>query len=456
MTFDVAVVGGGVSGLTTAWLLLQREPSLQVVVLDAGDEPGGTATSGTGDGFTFDRGPNGFLTSNPATWQLVQDIGLGHALVEAAPEAKRRYLLFDHGLVALPHAPPSLLTTPLLSARGKLRAAREPFVRVGTDDDESVHAFFARRFGEEVATTFATPMVMGITSGDAKHTSIRTVFPTLVRAEQEFGSVIKGLAALRKQRYPDSPSGRLTSLVGGMGTLTASLANALGQRVRLGHRVTRLRPDERGWTVDGTAADGAFSVHARQVITTLPAGPTRGLLRPLSEAAAAVCDGIRYAGVRVIALGFRREQVTHPLDGFGFLVPSGGRARILGCVWPSTVFPGRAPDGHVLVRVIAGGTLDPAFVELDDAAALAAALADLHQPLGLRGAPTFVRHVHWPRAIPQADVGHAHRVAALDDALKHHRGLHVSGNAFRGISVNDCVAYARELAERVEVGARSS
>jgi oxygen-dependent protoporphyrinogen oxidase len=455
MSVDVVVIGGGVSGLTTAWRLAERAPDLKIAVLEAAEVAGGTATSGVGDGFTFDRGPNGFLTSNPSTWQLAHDLGIGQALVEAAPEAKRRYLLLDRGLEALPHAPPSLLGTPLLSARGKLRAAREPFVPTGTADDESVFAFFERRFGSEVATTFAAPMVMGITSGDARATSVRSVFPTLVRAEQEFGSVIKGMMALRKQRAPDAPSGRLTSLRGGMGVLTSALASALGARVQLGHCVESLEPTASGWSVGGTASSGPFRIHARQVVTTLPARRTAQLLRPLSELAATVAERIPYAGVRVLAMGFQRSQVRHPLDGFGFLVPRGGRARILGCVWPSTVFPGRAPEGHVLLRVIAGGTLDPEFVGLSEDAALTAALDDLREPLGIEGAPGFVRHVRWPEAIPQADVGHERRVAELDRALERYPGLHVSGNAFRGISVNDCVAYAATLAERIETQARA-
>lgn len=444
--YDLVVVGGGISGLTIAWQFLQERPAARVLVLEREQAIGGTARTEDAGGFRYDRGPNGFLTSNPSTWQLAHDVGLGDELVEASPAAKRRYLLVDHGLEALPQGPSSLLKTGLLSARGKLRAAREPFTGAGPDVDESVHSFFSRRFGREVADTFAAPMVMGITSGDARDTSIRSVFPRLVEAEQRFGSVIRGMRQLAMEKDPSGPSGRLTSLRGGMGSLTGRLAELLGDRVWPEARAASLGLIDGSWRVDVERAGERTSVGAAQVVTAAPAEETATLLERLSPAAAAEARAIRYAGARVLALGFEAAAVGRDLDGFGFLVPRGGRARILGCVWPSTVFGGRAPEGHVLLRVIAGGTLDPDFVALDDAAALAAALEDLRQPMQLRGEPVFVRHVHWDQAIPQAEVGHEDRIARLDKALELLPGLHVAGNAFRGISVNDCVAHGRVAA----------
>lgn len=441
--FDLVVVGAGISGLTLAWQVLQERPDARVLVVEASAHIGGTCRSETDGGFLYDRGPNGFLTSVPSTWQLAHDVGLGEELVEAAPEAKRRYLLLDDGLEALPHGPASIVQTGLLSARGKLRAAREPFTKPGPDVDESVHAFFARRFGTEVADRFAAPMVMGITSGDARETSVRSVFPRLVEAEQRFGSVVRGMMQLAKQKEPGGPSGRLTSLRRGMGSLTERLGELLGERIWCGARVEALEREGVAWRVRGARDGEPFALQARHIVTAVPAPATARLLESLAPEAAREASAVRYAGVRVLALGFEASAVGRALDGFGFLVPRGGRARVLGCVWPSTVFPGRAPEGHVLLRVIAGGTLDPPFVALDDEAALEAALADLRGPMALRGAPVFVRHAHWERAIPQVEVGHEARVARIDAALSGLPGLHVAGNAFRGISVNDCVAHGR-------------
>ncbi|MFT6627679.1 MAG: oxygen-dependent protoporphyrinogen oxidase, partial [Flavobacteriales bacterium] len=363
---SVIVVGGGVSGLTTAWAL--HNAGVEVTVLEAGAEPGGTATSGAESGFIFDRGPNGFLTSNPATWQLAHDLGIAEDLVEASPGAKRRYLLKDSGLVPLPSSPVALMSTPLLTAKGKIRAAREPFVRTPAPDDESVHAFFERRFGAEVANVFAVPMVMGITSGDAREVSIGSLFPRLVEAEAESGSVLRGMMARRKNKQEGAPSGRLCSLRHGMGQLTRTLAEQLGERVHYETAADGLRRDGDRWCVSA----GSRRWTADAVVTTIPALPTAELLQLISADAAEEVRGIRYAGVRVISLGFNAADVTRELDGFGFLVPRGGRARILGCVWTSTVFPGRAAAGRVLIRVIAGGTLDPAFTDLGDAEALSA------------------------------------------------------------------------------------
>ena len=444
----VAVIGGGISGLATGWYAARA--GHDVHVLEAGDAPGGTMTSLREGGFVFDAGPNGFLVTKPSTWRLCHDLGMGDKLVPASSAAKRRYLLLDDGLHAIPHGPAELVKTSLLSGRGKLRAAREPFTRRAPPRDESVHAFFAARFGKEVADRFAAPMVLGITTGDARDTSIQVLFPQLQEAERLGGSVVKGMGALAKRRRADAaargeraPEGGLTSVEGGMGALAEELAHQLGERLHTGAEVRKLERVGDGWRVHA----GERVVEADRVVLCLPAPVTSRLLADVAPTAAERAADVRYAGARVVMLGFRREDVGRALDGFGFLVPRGGRARILGCVWTSTVFPGRAPEGHVTFRVIAGGTPDPGFVSLSDDEALAAALKDLRRPLQLRADPVFVRHVRWERAIPQAPVGHLQKMAALDDALAREApGVIVSGNAYRGVSVNDCVARAQAVA----------
>lgn len=447
----VAVVGAGISGLATAWYA--QRAGHDVHVFEAAERPGGTMTSLRQDGFVFDRGPNGFLVSKPSTWRLCQELGLGDRLVPAGPSAKKRYLLLDDGLHAIPHGPGGLVGTSLLSARGKFRAAREPFTKRTPPQDESVHAFFAARFGEEVAERFAAPMVLGITSGDARETSIRVLFPQLQEAERLGGSVVKGVIALGKRKRAAAaaagealPTGGLTSIDGGMGTLAEELATQLGDALRCSAAVTHLERGApgQGWRVHSTRG----AELADRVVLCLPAPATAALLAPVAPESSRLAADVTYAGARVLMLGFKREDVGRELDGFGFLVPRGGRARVLGCVWTSTVFPGRAPEGHVTFRVIAGGTPDPGFVELDDDAAYQAALDDVRAPLALRGDPVFVRHVRWEHAIPQAPVGHVTKMEALDRALATEaRGVDVSGNAYRGVSVNDCVARARSVVE---------
>lgn len=437
---DVVVVGAGISGLTAAFRVLAEAPHLDVRVLEAEPWPGGTATTVVVDGYAIDRGPNGVLSNVPYTLDLAEELGIGDRLVAASPDAKRRFI-YRRG--RLRPVPSSLLYPSMLGPFGALRAAVEPLVRTPPpDSDESVHAFAQRRFGRRVADLLAGAMLSGITAGDATRTSMEAMFPKVVAAEREHGSVIRGMA---KSRDPDAPKSTLMSFEGGMSTLIDAIAGRLGERVRCSLPVERVDFEAGRWTVRGSWG----SVRGRAVVFAAPAPVAARALGEVAPELARNAAGIPYTGIRVVTLAWDRAAFPAPLDGFGFLVPRGEGLRMLGSVWTSSVFPDRAPAGKVLLRVMIGGVLDPEAVELSDAEIEAIVVPEISGVLGIEAAPELVHHTLWRLAIPQYELGHPDRVAALRDAEARHRGLVLCGNAYEGVSLNESVRAANEAAVKV-------
>lgn len=463
----MAIVGAGITGLATAYLLGRARPAWHVEVYEAAEHIGGKARTTVRDGYTVDWGPNGFLTTVPETLELARQVGLEDELQPASEAARHRFLYRDGGLRPLPTRPPAFLASEVVPLGGRLRAALELALGGRHDGEESVHAFLARHFGHGFADALADVFVSGITAGDPRELSLDALFPRLRAMERAHGSLVRALiaqqgAARRARRAAGGPAaeeataippGRLTSFrQGGMQRLLETLADALPRPVRLGAPVIRLERAGAGYraTVSGDAAGDTAGNTAEAfdaVVVTVPAPAAADLLRPLAPVAADALAAIPYAGVRVFGLGFDRIDVPRALDGFGFLVPRGQGVRSLGVLWTSTLYPGRAPAGKVLLRVLAGGRLDPGMLELPADAALEAVRRDLRISMGIVVEPEFVETVRWPEAIPQYTLGHGARLAAVDEALAGLPGLHLAGNAYRGVGVNDCVREARRVVE---------
>ncbi len=463
----VAVVGAGITGLATAYRLEAARPGWEVVVLEAGDHVGGKARTTVRDGYTVDWGPNGFLTSAPETLRLAHGLGLEAELQTAADVARRRYLYLDGGLRPLPTGPATFFASEVVPPLGRLRAALELALAGRADGEESVHAFLQRHFGRTFSDALADAFVSGITAGDPRELSVDALFPRLRAMERAHGSLVRALLSGQRRarrRARDTapgagdasrPSGRLTSFRhGGMQRLLDALQGALKGPVRLETRVEGL----------GAAADGGYRLRLAgpgagsasgafdDVVLTVPAPAAADLLRAHRPVAADALAAIPYAGVRVFGLGFDRIDVPRILDGFGFLVPRGQGVRSLGVLWTSTLYPQRAPDGKVLLRVLAGGRLDPAMLELAEDEALAAVRRDLRVSMGVVADPEFVETARWPQAIPQYTLGHAARLAVLDEALADLPGVHLAGNAYRGVGVNDCVRDAERVVSALTAG----
>lgn len=443
----VVVVGGGLAGLSTAFFLWQVRPDLRVSILEKEAEAGGKVRSSLSSGYTVDWAANGFLPNVPDTLELVQELGLTEELREADEVAKHRFLYKNGSLHKLPASPPAFLSSNLLLPSEKLRAAAESVLGRAYDGEESVYDFVARHFGRGVADTFAGPFVLGITAGDAKKLSLDALFPRFRRLEQEHGSLIRGLVAQQraaKDADPNRPK-RLTSFRGGSGRLAQALRDTLGEAVKPNTGVTRLRPTAEGFEVlyqDGRA------LQADAVVLAVPSSVAADLTRPFAPRAADALRKIPYADVQVFGLGYNRIDVPNALDGFGFLVPRGEGVRVLGVLYSSSIFPEQAPEGRVLLRVIAGGSVDPEFSALSPGEMLAAVRRDLRVTLGVVAEPEFIEHIPWPRGIPQYELGHLGRVGWAEWELEP-PGLFLTGNAYRGVGVNDTVRDARRTARKV-------
>ncbi len=448
----VVIVGGGITGLATAWFLHRQ--GREVRLLEADARPGGVIESEESDGFLVERGPNSTLqkpgTAEDALGRLISGAKLEDRLVEAGAAGRKRYVLRAGRLQALPGSPPAFLATKLFSWRAKLRLLREPFVgRVG--EEETIARFVERRLGREFLDYAVEPFISGVYAGDPTTLSVRAAVPRIYELERKYGSLIRGAIALGKAaKGAGMPSGRMISFDRGMAALPQGVADALPDGAcRTGCRVVALRRTAEGWALHWEGPAGSGVEPARTLVLALPAPAAARLLAPLSPRAAEILESIPYAPIVGLGLGYDREQVRHPLDGFGFLAPRREAMRVLGGLFSSSLFAGRAPDGKALVTAFIGGTMDPGAAALGDKELLDRVTADLARALGIRGAPGFVRITRYERAIPQYTLGHLDRIAALDTAVEALPGLFLQASWRGGVSVADCIRSGEALARRI-------
>ncbi len=455
---DLLVVGGGVSGLALAREVLVRRPGWRMAVLEAETRPGGTMRSDRVAGCLCEWGPNGFLTNVPHTRDLAVDLGLGDRLLPADPAAERRFLYVRGALRELPMKPAAFLRSDLLTVRGRLRVLAEPFKGRRRTGDESVFEFASRRIGPEAASVLVDAMVAGIYAGDSTRLSLQAAFAKMARMEDEHGSLFKAMLALRRARKragaparaggPMGPGGALTSFDEGMEVLVRRLAGILGERLVTGSRATSLEPVPGGYAVESEESGATVRRTARRVVLATPAYFSAALLESSRPRLARRLNEIAYAGITVACLVYERGQIRHPLDGFGFLVPRGQGPRILGCIWTGSIFPPHVSGQNVLLRAMVGGARDPEGAMLCEGRTVDLVHTELDRILGgISGRPGAVRLYRHPKGIPQYELGHPERLRAIAGDLSSAPGLHLIGNAYRGIGVNDCVREARELAD---------
>lgn len=446
---EVVIVGGGISGLALAWQLQQL--GLGVTLLERAARPGGVVGTLDRAGFRVETGPNGFLDNNPATFNLCRELGLAERLVPASEAArKNRFLVLRDRLRPLPSSLWSFLTSDVLSWRGKFALLTERYRRSRpTTADESIAEFARRRTNEEIAGSLVDAFVTGIHAGDPALLSVRAAFPRLATLEREHGSVMGGLARTRKRGQPPP---RMWSFPEGLTLLTDTLAQRLQRPPLVGVAVRRLERQATGWRV---RSDGTDSWAADAVALCCPAYQQAALLADVDPLLADEVGGIAYNRIAVIALGYRTADVAHPLDGFGYLSPGRDRRDILGVQWCSSIYPGRAPAGHVLLRALCGGWHRADLVSWDDDRLVSAVRRELELFLGVSAAPVFQDIVRWERAIPQYHLGHLERLARIEARRQGYPGLYLGGNAYRGVALNDCVeqagVLARAIADQVKI-----
>ena len=459
----VIIIGGGISGLATAWLLREKACQsgikLDLLLLEKEERAGGKIRSIREQGYLCEWGPNGFLDSKPQTLDLCAAIGVKSHLHRSNNNARKRFIYSAGELHRLPEGAASFLKSSLISWPGKLRLALEPTPLITgppAEVDESLADFARRRLGREALDKLIAPMVSGIFAGDPENMSLTSCFPRIAELELKYGGLIRAMIMLARNKKKEraagkavstaaGPGGVLTSFHEGIQYLTDALAASLGDIVKPGKEVARVdRGASVAWRIgccDGSEHD------ADTVIIASPAHAAAGMLSACDDGLSAVLRQIPYAGMTVVCFGYDRERVPHPLDGFGYLIPRKEGRNILGTLWDSSMFENRAPRGKVLLRSMVGGACFPGFIRLSDGEVTARVRRDLKDIMGIVDEPSFVRIFRHPQAIPQYTVGHAKRLKALEERLANYPGLILTGNSYRGIGLNDCVAAAQRAAD---------
>nr|2IVD_A Chain A, Protoporphyrinogen Oxidase [Myxococcus xanthus]2IVD_B Chain B, Protoporphyrinogen Oxidase [Myxococcus xanthus]2IVE_A Chain A, PROTOPORPHYRINOGEN OXIDASE [Myxococcus xanthus]2IVE_B Chain B, PROTOPORPHYRINOGEN OXIDASE [Myxococcus xanthus] len=455
---NVAVVGGGISGLAVAHHLRSR--GTDAVLLESSARLGGAVGTHALAGYLVEQGPNSFLDREPATRALAAALNLEGRIRAADPAAKRRYVYTRGRLRSVPASPPAFLASDILPLGARLRVAGELFSRRAPEGvDESLAAFGRRHLGHRATQVLLDAVQTGIYAGDVEQLSVAATFPMLVKMEREHRSLILGaIRAQKAQRQAALPagtapklSGALSTFDGGLQVLIDALAASLGDAAHVGARVEGLAREDGGWRLIIEEHGRRAELSVAQVVLAAPAHATAKLLRPLDDALAALVAGIAYAPIAVVHLGFDAGTLPAP-DGFGFLVPAEEQRRMLGAIHASTTFPFRAEGGRVLYSCMVGGARQPGLVEQDEDALAALAREELKALAGVTARPSFTRVFRWPLGIPQYNLGHLERVAAIDAALQRLPGLHLIGNAYKGVGLNDCIRNAAQLADALVAG----
>lgn len=432
----LVIVGGGITGLAAAWTarrLAARIPDgFDIVVLEKERQVGGKALSPMDRGWLVESGPGGFLGGRPELTRLLEDAGLATQAIPANAAAARRFIYRAGALREIVPNPVGFARSGILSPAGLLRFLGEPFIpRRRDESDETVWSFAARRLGAEIADRLIMPMTLGIFAGDARRLSLPAAFPRMRALEREHGSLIRGLIAKRGK----TSAGTLTSFPGGIETLPRTLAERGDFSVRCGAEVTAMGRDGGRWQV--RVANDAEPLLADAVVLAGEPWAMAALLRPLSPAAADDLEGIYCPPVTVVGLGYAEAECPAVPRGFGVLITRGEGYRMLGNLWDSYIFPHRSPDGHVLIRLMLGGAVDPDAGRLSEGEAIALARAEVSRMYGIAAAPRFERAVRWPRAIAQYELGHLARVSRVESAARALGGVVIGGSGLHGVSFAD-------------------
>jgi oxygen-dependent protoporphyrinogen oxidase len=445
---DVTIVGGGISGLAAARELCRA--GLAVRLLEREPHCGGVIRTDTIDGFVIDSGPDTLLGHKPAAIALCRDLGLEPWLV--SPLAPRTtYVLRGGRLRPLPETSAmglptdwrTLVTTRAFSWLGKLRMAAEPAIRRGSAPDESIASFIGRRFGREAVTYLGEPLLAGIHRGDASRLSLPALFPALADAERSHGSVVRSWRPFA----PTSSSARTASvsLRDGLGRLVATLADTLPPGVAVPSADVRRVEHDGAWVT--RLADGR-AIRSRAVLLSVPAHAAGALVQTVDEELGRLCDGIRHAPSVTVAMGYRAAAAREAWRGWGVVVPASAGLRVGSATWVTSKWPHRAPPDHVLIRASLARACASEALEASDACVQSWVADELRRLFGIGAEPTMVKVQRWPRAMPQLEVGHLARMAAIEARLSALPGLFVSAAGFRGVGIPHCVADATTHARR--------
>ena len=437
----VAIIGAGITGLTAAFELKRR--GVDCMVYEASDRVGGVIQTVREEGFLVECGPNSILDTHPNLGKLVTHLGLEGNKLPANTAAQNRFIVRDGQPIALPTSPPAFFSSKAFSAKAKLRLMREPFIRSKSNEQESLADFVLRRLGREFLDYAINPFVGGVYAGDPAKLSTCHAFPKLYALEQKHGSLIKGAimgARERKKRAEvASKDARMFTFDDGMEVLPRQLAEKLGNAIWLNMPVTGFQQLNNGmWRVNGEEYTDVLLAIPTHLMPQLDAPFD---LSPFAD--------IYYPPVASLSLGFNENQFTHPLNGFGMLIPKVEDRYSLGALFPSSIFPERAPDGMVLLTMFIGGSMAPEKALQDESEMVANALNDLHDLLGLDGEPEYKHLSVYPKAIPQYIVGYERFLNRMEQIEADHPGVHFTGHYRDGISVGNSILSGINAADQI-------
>ncbi|MEK7816135.1 MAG: protoporphyrinogen oxidase [Pseudomonadota bacterium] len=449
MSKTIIIIGAGISGLATLHYLKKKyaaRPEVTILLFEQSPMPGGTIQSVTRGNCLFETGPNGFLDSSrrepngkPRTLEFVAELGLVGELVKAGRDARIRYICLNNVLYPFPMSPGSFFGFRPMRLREKLRVFAEPFVARGTDPDESVYGFGARRLGEKFSQLFLDPMVSGIYGGDARATVLKAAFGRIHELEQRYGSLSRAMMKLRKGGMP---KGTLTSFHRGQAQLTDALASRYAQDVRFNQEVQRITHVSGRFVV----ATAGARYEADELFVCTPAYQAATMIKEMSPSMARELEKIRYSSMAVIGLVFPRKAFEHSPKGFGYLIPSSEGKEVLGVLFESNIFPGRCGKEEILLRIMVGGARHPDILAKSREALTALALKEVQTTLKTEASPIETFFVQWPKAIPQYDVAYTQAERGLEEELKKWKGLYLVANYRKGVSLNDCIENAYQAA----------
>jgi oxygen-dependent protoporphyrinogen oxidase len=440
----VAVVGAGITGLVTAWKL--QKFSVEVDLFERKAEPGGAIKTVKEDNWQVEYGPNTLLLKDRMVAEFITELGLNGEKKTANAEANKRFVVKNGVLEPLPSSFKSAVTTPLFSFGGKLRVLAEPFISKNSNRDQTVAEFVERRLGKEMLEYAINPFVAGIYANRPENLSLRHAFPMMDDLEQEYGSLIWGTFAGSKKRKERGRIKReLISFEKGMQQLPVSIAKQLNS-MYLNHEVRSVTEQEGKWSVESSL--GKFGPYDHVILNT----PIYKLNQDMVSITAQELNTLKkvnYPPLSVMLLGFKKEDVQHELDGFGFLVPEQEKRNILGALFSSTLFNDRAPQDMHLLTVFVGGGRQPELAEKDSEDLLELVMKDLDDLIGLSGEPQFKDHVYWPQSIPGYHVGYDDILDTIKNIEDRNRGITLAGNFRNGISVPDCIKNGLKLADQL-------
>jgi oxygen-dependent protoporphyrinogen oxidase len=459
----VVVIGGGIAGLAAAHRLAvlahKNGRPLSIVLLEAGDRLGGTIMTYNLQNMIIDLGPDMFLADKPAVMELINELGLSHRMVAPNKKHQRTFVARGDKLYPLPSgffmmAPTQMLpfvTSDLFSTSGKLRILKDLVIPPAPEEsDESLTQFVERRLGHEALERVIQPLVGGIYTGDPDKLSVKAALPRIWNLEKKYGSLIRGLASTagKKQGESGARYGLFASFDGGMQALIDELESRLPANIMLNTVATNVTVNSAG-NKFAVALGKSASLTADAVIVATPAYHAANLVKSLDAALAAELRGIEYSSAAVINWLFRRQDIPHALDGFGFVVPRVERRSIIACSFTSVKFPGRVPDNRALLRVFVGGALQPDVYDLTDEQMECLAWEDLHTYLNITAVPIVSIMSRFPKSMPQYNLGHAQRVTRIEQAAGKISGFALAGNAYQGVGIPDCIESANRAAAGV-------